>query len=312
MPNWNEILNEIKDGGSIYDVVRRKYLAALHELTGRNVIIYYSGWLQGADSRGNYAINDGDKIGFMSACNQVEHGKGLDLVLHTPGGEIAATESIIDYLHNMYDEIRVIVPQLAMSGGTMIACSAGSIVMGKQSSLGPIDPQLGNLPAHGILEEFLQAHEEIKNDPSKIPVWQPIIAKYHPTLIGQCQKAIQWSEELVRERLKTGMLSDTDNPDEAAAQVVEQIGSHAMTKSHSRHLSADKCVEIGLKIEKLEENQDLQDAVLSVHHACMHTLSNTGVHKIIENHNGVAYISSIKQLVLQAGKAEGPAILPAW
>ena len=79
MPNWNEILNELKDGGSIYDVVRRKYLAELHKLTGRNVIIYYSGWLQAADGRGNFGINDGDKIGFMSASNGVAHEDGLDL-----------------------------------------------------------------------------------------------------------------------------------------------------------------------------------------------------------------------------------------
>ena len=46
MPNWNEILNEIKAAGSTHDVVRRRYLSALQQLTRRNVIIYYSGWLQ--------------------------------------------------------------------------------------------------------------------------------------------------------------------------------------------------------------------------------------------------------------------------
>ena len=62
------------------------------------------------------------------------------------------------------------------------------------SNLGPIDPQFGATPAHGIIEEFKRAHAEIKADPSKIPVWQPIIAKYAPTLIGECEKAIKWSE----------------------------------------------------------------------------------------------------------------------
>ena len=146
MPNWNEILDEIKEGGSIFDVVRRRYLRQLHELTGRNVIIYYSGFLQSPDVHGNFSISDLDKIGFMSACNKVDATKGLDLLLHTPGGAIAATESLIDYLHKVFSDIRVVVPQLAMSGGTMIACSARSILMGKQSSLGPIDPQLGGLP----------------------------------------------------------------------------------------------------------------------------------------------------------------------
>lgn len=296
MPNWNEILDEIKESGSIFDVVRRKYLRQLQKLTGRNVIIYYSGFLQSPDGKGNLAINDQDKIGFMSACNKVDHKKGLDLVLHTPGGAIAATESIIDYLHKVFDDIRVVVPQLAMSGGTMIACSARSILMGKQSSLGPIDPQLGGLPAHGILEEFQKAHEQIRQDPAYIPIWQPIIAKYPPTVIGECQKAIQWAEEVTKASLVRVMFAGDDRPGDKADAIVKELGSHALTKSHDRHLSAERCQEIGLKVERLEDNQKLQDAVLSVHHSCMHTMAQTGAQKIIENHLGIAYITTVKQL----------------
>ena len=65
MPNWNEILNEIKEAGSTHDVVRRRYLAALHKLTRRNVIIYYSGWLQKPGLRG-VEVSDADKNNFMS------------------------------------------------------------------------------------------------------------------------------------------------------------------------------------------------------------------------------------------------------
>ena len=43
----------------------------------------------------------------MSDCNGLEdRSKGLDLILHTPGGDIAATESLVDYLHKMFDDIR--------------------------------------------------------------------------------------------------------------------------------------------------------------------------------------------------------------
>ena len=114
----------------------------------------------------------------MTAVHQLDRSKGLDLILHTPGGETAATESLVDYLYSMFGtNIRAIVPQIALSAGTMIACACREILMGKHSSLGPIDPQFGNIPAHGIIEEFKRAHAEIKADPSKIPVWQPIIAK---------------------------------------------------------------------------------------------------------------------------------------
>ena len=61
MPNWNEILDEIQKEGSTYDIVRRKYLRNLQNVTGRNVIVYYSGWLQKLGITGA-GINDFDKI----------------------------------------------------------------------------------------------------------------------------------------------------------------------------------------------------------------------------------------------------------
>lgn len=294
MPNWNDVLDEIKATGSTYDVVRRKYLKQLQERTGRNVIIYYSSWLQKSGLEG-VGIDDNDKIGFMSTIHGLDRTKGLDLILHTPGGETAATESIVDYLRKMFGtDIRAIVPQLAMSGGTMIACACKSILMGKHSSLGPIDPQFKGLPAHGVIEEFKRAYNECRKDTAKIPIWQPIIAKYNPTLIGECEKAIRWSEEMVKEWLISGMLKGKRNKNDRANAIIQELSDHALTKSHARHLSASKCKEIGLTIENMEENQDLQNAILTVHHACIHTLSSTPAFKIIENHNGTAYIPYIQ------------------
>ena len=65
---------------------------------------------------------------------------------------------IVKYLRTKFNnDISVIVPHLAMSAGTMIACSAKEIIMGKQSSLGPNDPQFNGVPAYSIKMEFEQA-----------------------------------------------------------------------------------------------------------------------------------------------------------
>ena len=299
MPSWHEILEEIKVNGSTHDIIRRSYLKKLQRLTRRNVIIYYSGWLQKPGIQGIH-VNDADKNGLMTVIHKLDRSKGLDLIIHTPGGETAATESIVDYLYSMFGtDIRAIVPQLAMSAGTMIACACKEIIMGKQSSLGPIDPQFGNLPAHGVVEEFKRAHREIQADPSKIPLWQPIIAKYRPTLIGECEKAIQWSNEMVKDWLIRGMLSDSTGAAETADVILKELSDHSLTMSHARHLSASRCREIGLKISMMEDDQRLQDAVLSVHHACVHTLSSTQAFKIIENHNGVAFIQIAQAVMVQ-------------
>ncbi len=296
MGSWAEILNELNSTPSPFDIVRRKYLKNLFELTDRNVIIYYSGWLQKPNLSG-LELNDSDKNGFMNCIHNLDKSKGLDLILHTPGGDTAATESLVDYLKAVFgNDIRAFIPQLAMSAGTMVACACKEIVMGKHSSLGPIDPQLGGLPAHGVVEEFRRAHEEMKRDPSKAMVWQLIIQKYQPTFLGECEKAIELSEKMVKEWLISNMFSDLP-PAEAEAKVtkiVKDLGDHAITKSHSRHLSMKKCQEIGLVTRALEDNHELQDAVLSIHHACIQTLSMTGAYKIIENHLGNAFIQSFQ------------------
>lgn len=299
MANWNEILNEIQASGSTHDIVRRKYLSNLHALTGRNVIIYYSGWLQKPGLPGT-ELNDADKNGFMNAIHSLDRSKGLDLILHTPGGETAATESLVDYLRSMFGtNIRAIIPQLALSAGTMIACACKEIVMGKHSSLGPIDPQFQGVPAHGVVEEFFRAHREIRADPSKAAVWQPIIAKYQPTLIGECEKAIAWSNEMVKEWLLSGMLSGEEKAEEMANSIIAELADHVLTKSHARHISYSKARDVGLKVRLLEDEPGLQKAVLSVHHACIHTLSGTSASKIIENHIGVAFIQMARQVVVQ-------------
>lgn len=301
MPDWNQLLNEIISTGSTHDVIRRKYLRELHALTGRNIIIYYSGWLQKRNLEG-VEVNDADKNGFMTVVHQLDRSKGLDLLLHTPGGETAATESLVDYLRAMFgNDIRAFVPQLAMSAGTMIACACKEIFMGKQSSLGPIDPQFRGIPAHGVVEEFNRAHKEIRQDPSKIPVWQPILAKYSPAFIGECEKAIEWASEMATEWLLEGMFEGrkTKKKIKMVKAIVNDLSDHALSKSHVRHLPHDRCKEIGLKIRCLEDDQKLQDAVLSVHHACIHTLGATPAFKIIENHEGRAFIQIAHQVVVQ-------------
>lgn len=210
MPNWNDVLKEITDyikeqklnpqqAGQAIDAVRRKYLRLLHENTKRNVIAYYSGFLSKPEVSG-LDINDEDKNGFMMAVHRMDRSKGLDLLLHTPGGGIGATQSIVNYLRKMFgNDIRAIVPQIAMSAGTMIACSCRAILMGTHSNIGPIDPQLRDVPCYGVIEEFRRAYREVKRAPAKAVLWQTIIGQYRPTFLSQCENSIRWSNAFVKE-----------------------------------------------------------------------------------------------------------------
>lgn len=298
MPNWNDVLSEIEgQSKGPHDLVRHKYLKKLHAHTKRNVLVYYSGWLQKPSLRAEFGINDADKTGFMTCSHGVDRSKGLDLILHTPGGDVAATESIIDYLHSLYNgNIRAIIPQMAMSGGTLIALSCKEIVMGRQSSLGPVDPQIGGMPAQGILEEFNLAASEIARDPSRIHLWQPVIAKYWPTLITSCQHAIDWSDTLLRRCLTNCMLKDEPaaTRSEKIEKVADLLGKQSTSKSHNRHISPDVATSLGMKVVRLEDDNALQDLVLTLHHALTITFAHTGAVKIIENQKGVAYVQQMQ------------------
>ena len=303
MPSFSDIQKEIQEEAvpdTTYDRIRRKYLKKLSEKTGRNTIWYYSGWLQKPirSILPLVSITDNDKNGFMSVLKGLDVSKGLDIILHTPGGDIAATESLIDYLNQKFEgNMRAIVPQLAMSGGTIIACACREILMGKQSSLGPIDPQINGLSASGIVSEFYHANKEIKQDSDKMNVWGPIITGYHPSLIETCKKAISWSKELAYDYLSGSMFRDELEPDNKYAKtkidnIIRLLTDQNLTKSHARHIPTPICKDIGLKIIEMEKDQDLQDIILSVHHASTLTIMNTSAVKIIENQNSQAYIST--------------------
>ena len=293
MPNWTDVLKEIVETGAAgnaapLDTVRTKYLHLLSQKTGRNTIAYYSGFLQKPDLA-LAEINDDDKNGFMATVHNLDRSKGLDLLLHTPGGGTAATESLVDYLRQMFGtDIRTIIPQIAMSAGTMIACSGREIIMGKHSNIGPIDPQFGGIPAHGVIAEFEKAVKEIKADPATIPLWQTIVGKYHPTFLGECANAIDLSGQIVKDWLVTGMLVDDENKEATAKNIIDCLNNHADTKTHSRHIHIDEARGMGLIIKSIEEDfdEEFQDLVLTCHHAFMHTFANSRALKIIENQDG--------------------------
>lgn len=296
MPNWNEILAQINAPFAPFDVARRKYLKELHDKTRRNVIAYYSGFLQKtAPEHFNLTnITDDDKAGLMNAVHGLEVGIGLDLLIHSPGGYIAATESIIHYLRAKFGtNIRVFVPQIAMSGGTILALSALEIWMGRQSNLGPIDPQFGSQPAVTLLDEFQRAFKEIKKDPSKLAVWRPILEKIPPTMLSQAKQAVDLSIQIAQKTLMDGMFAQHADKAQRAKKVAKELTNVRTHKQHSRHLHFEDCERIGLNVKRLEDDNELQDKVLSVHHAFYLTLANTQVGKIIENHLGHAYIKNV-------------------
>ena len=301
MASWAELLEELhehedKDGkvvpGLSFSELRLKYLANLHSCTNRAIIAYYSGWLKDP-SRPNLEINDSDMTGFMQCLKGIDCQHGLDLILHTPGGAPTAAEGIVNYLHAKFGrDIRIVVPQMAMSAGTMLACSAKSIVMGKQSCLGPIDPQYGGVPAYNIKAEYEAAKQNLDANPQSRTYWEMQLSRYPRAFYYTVCDGIQLSENLAGEWLVKYMFGSLSRTEafEKAKKILTRLNNN--NKSHLRHFGIEKCKDLGFVIEELEADNGLQDAVLSIHHAFTISFDQERHAKIIMNHLGARYFVS--------------------
>ena len=94
-------------------------------------------------------IEDSEEI--LRAIRATPDEQPIDLILHTPGGLVLAAEQIAKALVEHKGKITVFVPHYAMSGGTLIALAADEIVMDSNAVLGPVDPQIGDMPAASIV-----------------------------------------------------------------------------------------------------------------------------------------------------------------
>lgn len=321
MPIWSGVVEEIQQliaqkGLIAVDEVRRKYLIQLTQHTGRNVILYAAHFTSPVSQEAipYIQIIDEDMQGLMEAVHGLE-GENLDLILHSPGGVIEATEALVIYLRSKFNHIRVIVPQLAQSAATMVACSANVIVLGKHSSLGPIDPQLllltplglRSTPAQSIVDQFARAKVECGNK-DNFPAWAPMLPQYGPELLVRSENAIELSRELVRQWLEQWMFADDAEPDRTrkAAAISSWLGNHNAFRTHGRHIRRADLEAHELKVEHLEADPVIQDLILSIFHATTQSFNLTRCVKIIENQQGKGYFKIINPVPQAAPPSVAP------
>lgn len=143
-------------------------------------------------------INIEDSEQVLRAIRLTPDDMPIDLVLHTPGGLVLASEQIASALSRHKAKVTVFVPHYAMSGGTMLALSADEIIMDENAVLGPVDPQIGQYPAASIINVVKEKGREHCKDKTLI-------------LADIARKAIQQVEQKLRE-----ILADKFAPEEAA------------------------------------------------------------------------------------------------
>lgn len=298
MPTRNEIQQEIFNAKTAaQDEVRRKYIRDLSEYTHRDTIIYITAYATNKmvhlPSQAISVMVD-DVQAFMSALKGLKNDK-LDIIIHSPGGSVEAAEQIVNYLRSKYKHIRAIIPHSAMSAATMVACACDEIIMGKHSAIGPIDPQITfptptgyfTAPAQSLLSEFEQAKAEVISNPNVAPIWISKLRNLPHGILDICKNTTQLSIDKVTLWLKSYMFKNDENGKQQACDIAEWLGTASNHLTHGRPIPFNIAKEKGLHIVALEDDQDLQDKVLSVFHSSIVTIDVTNCVKIIENQNGI-------------------------
>ncbi|MCT7950094.1 ATP-dependent Clp protease proteolytic subunit [Ancylothrix sp. C2] len=156
----------------------------------------------------------------------------IDLILHTPGGLVLATEQIARALIRHKAKVTVYVPHYAMSGGTMLALAADEIIMDENAVLGPVDPQLGNFAAASIL---------------KVVEKKPIGEIDDQTLImaDLSGKAIKQVQRFVRTLLEDNFPKQKINP-ENIDRIIDTLTTGQIT--HDCPITVEEAKQLGLPI----------------------------------------------------------------
>lgn len=156
----------------------------------------------------------------------------IDLILHTPGGLVLATEQIARALIRHKAKVTVYVPHYAMSGGTMLALAADEIVMDENAVLGPVDPQLGNFAAASIL---------------KVVEQKPIGEIDDQTLImaDLSGKAIKQVQRFVRTLLEDNFPKQKIQP-ENIDRIIDTLTTGQIT--HDCPITVEEATQLGLPI----------------------------------------------------------------
>lgn len=308
MSTWNELLNELNRlGGAARDEwFNAKLDEAIgrvsRERGGRNVLVYFSAFLQKGDvPPGHIIMMPEDVNGFMSSFHGMDPSKGLTVVMHTPGGATMAVQSLVEYTRSKFSDVEVIVPAFAMSAGTMYALAADRIVLGRQSQLGPIDPQLSfggrQHSARSIVEQFDQARREIVGDPDKdVPanpaaanLWAPVLGSFAPSLLQFANDQLDFSESMVAGWLARYMFAGDAGK---AGDVANFFNDASRHKSHDKRIGIQEAREQSLTVEQLEDDQSLQEAVLTLYHFLTILVEQTPTTKILSSGSGRNWMKS--------------------
>lgn len=253
------------------DFIKRRldrYLVTIGEIANAEAIALVGPIIGGLER----ALRDA-----LEAIPNREEQKSIVVILDTPGGIVEVVQRMVTTIRFHYNDMTVIVPDRAMSAGTIFALSADRIMMDYFSCLGPIDPQIekdGKLaPALSYLNQFERLNAKAK-DGELTTAEYALLAKFDLAELHQFEQARELSIELLVEWLSQYKFKDWTTTETHKTLVTDELkknrARHIATllnnaerwHSHGRPINMNVLQEeVGLKIENIFDHKDLREEV---------------------------------------------------
>lgn len=309
MEDGREFESLVKHKAVNVDIVAeiRRALNDIKDITKRTIVCYLSN-IVNSNIKASISINYDDDLPFSEMISCISDDiKEIDIILVTPGGSAQQVAKFVDKLRPRFDQINFILPNMAMSAGTIFSMSGNRIFMGPDSYIGPIDPQVPNkdgfyVPAQAILAliDDIKKRGEEHLKKGQNPPWTDLqlLKQIDPKEIGNALSASNYSIELVKRFLclykfqdwkkhtSSGESVTDDEKKEKAEEIAKYLCDHSQWKSHSRGITRkDAWSECHLKIEHFESIQGLERACRRFWALMYWIFENTSMTKLFISEN---------------------------
>lgn len=205
----------------------------------------------------------------------------LTIFLNTPGGNIESVDKLVNIIRNNFKEVNFVIPDSAMSAGTIFCMSGNKVYMDYTSSLGPIDPQVYNgtqwVPALGYIDKVEELIVKINNN-SNARAEFLLLQRQDLATLKSYEQARDLSITLLKEWLVNYKFSDwnihrTDlaklnqpvtfqEKEERAEKIAKDLCDYTIWKSHGRFIGLRTLIDVlRLEIEDYSSNKELRELI---------------------------------------------------
>jgi hypothetical protein len=258
---------------------RQELIRHIQDITGNSLIAYVCG--------PEALISRADTAFFNDLLYSVKPDSNVDLVLHTPGGDIDAAEKLMAILRARIGigRLRVIVPDFAKSAGTLMALGADEIVMSDTSELGPIDPQVtvtdgdGNRSTQSVqayLDAYEQLSERLSANADDLPA-RLLLSKLEPDRIVYFTAVKARARSFAEAQLRRGMCRESGN----VTRIVEHLLNTKKWPSHGQMINAEVALREEIPVTRVAATDRVWDAIWRLY--CLQRLAVKENEKLFES-----------------------------